>query len=231
MQMNIYGFSCVMLLAVTLSILGADSANAQINLVDRSSFINASDFTFDGNDQLQTINFQGAGTFNESLVNGDIQASQISSIIGGVFDIQTSSQGGNSSVAGGITEGITLFNTEFEVLSASTFTLTGLLTEGQSTGGGGADLSLSGGNLDLNFSSSPSALSVPIDTSGVLLPGIYELDVSTFSLGGSSSLPAGPVSANAVLTITGASVPEPSLLLPAMILAIGGSIRRRRSVS
>lgn len=231
MSSNVHWFLYSLLLAMTLSFLSVDSVYSQINIVQRSSFTTVGDIDEDGSSFSDSSEFNGPGTYNESHNLGNIQASQTSSIIDGVFDIQTFSQGANSAVDCGFTEANTFFDAEFEVLSASNFTLAGILVNDDlSADNNFLSVSLIGGDIDLTFDSSTFS-SVPFDTAGILLPGTYELSVSSFSLGSSStSTPVGPVSSNTVLTVTPVSVPEPSAL-PAIFLVIASTFRRRRSTS
>ena len=125
--MNVFHAAYALVSALFLSFLCVDSANAQVNLISRSSFVSSSDLFFDGSGPSETDFTTGNGIYNESRSVGDIQASQISSIINGVFDVQTFGQGANSSIEDAFTEGISGFDSEFSVPVLSEFTLAGVI--------------------------------------------------------------------------------------------------------
>jgi len=232
MYSALYRTFCLPALVLAASLLWSASLFAQVNLLSRSSFLNTSDFTFDGNDQLVTTEFSEFGLFDESSVVGNIQAAQLSSFMDNVFEVQTNVVGGNSSSAAGLTEAITIFNATFEVTSVSQLSLRGMLVEdflGEVEGG--SSLTIVGPDTEISFSTNPSFTTVPLLLDQIINPGVYDFEVNSSSLGGTSdSPPAGSASADVQLFVVSASVPEPSSLLLLFGLAMPSLLRRRTSL-
>ena len=221
---------CVCLVALNLGML--NTASGEVVVLERDSTLNASDFTFDGNDVLMFESFTGFGLYDELFAAGPLSASQTSSVSGGVFSINTSVDGANSSVDDiGLTEAISLFNVRFQVLAQSDFNLSGNLFSNEPADSDVATrLSLTGPDTDLLFVSPGLSGSIDVGTTGILTPGVYVLDLRAVSLGGTSTdPPAGVTGGNISLAITSSSIPEPSAVYVISLAVLGPLVRRRKT--
>lgn len=227
------------LTSFVLLLLAASPSIAQVNIISRNSFVNASDQSIDlsgspfGPSEMDF--FSGEGNFNSTLTANSVRTSQDSTITAAIFEIVTFSDAGLTSDLNGIgTESITAMDVEFEVTSTVSYLLEGLFDEEIVAPDTNNDSSLSvqvgSGGLGTSDIFSVTSFDDPstqtnFSSSGILLPGIYTFDFISINVGFSTT--PGIVSSSEV-SLVFSSVPEPSSTSLLGIVALVVGFRRRK---
>ena len=216
---------CLLQILVVLAICfaGACPLTAQVELLTRNSFLNATDFAGGGSDIQE---FTELGSFSGTSTTGEITVSQTSTVTESLFAIEAFADGGSDEMFN--VEAFSLFRVDFDLSAASTYLLEGVLEEFEPNdlADSGTTVTLLDRNLSGNssrliqISSDPTSI-VGFNTSGLLQPGEYTFEVDSRSFGFGSVV-------SSDLSFTFSSVPEPCSGVMVTGVCIAMATRRRR---
>ena len=229
-------------LALTL-ILGASPLFAQVSLVNRNSFINATnfdaifglpDFGLPGGPDISPFRdiqtFTQFGTFSSTATaDPDLVASQTSNITNSIFDIQAFANGGALGGEFPTVEAFSLLTVTFDVSGATTFSLEGLLEDAAAVEvfnrGTAVGLTDENNNQLFQFQSDVGA-PVQLSLTGTLVPGQYTFEFD------SRSFRNRVLTSDVLFTLESSplSVPEPSCCFLISGIALLATARRRRAL-